>query len=641
MITGLFQRDPNQMNLKSSSKENLTYSLKASPAQPIANDLPSVNINNKNKQEKKREKKSHIINKYSPNGSTTAALYESILVGNATFFLNLEGEEISLVDKIELEDMDLIPPNRTNCLSKEYSFTSVEEITNYQSRAKKENLDTLYQKVKNIWKKYLDIDEDSIVLCAADTIFTYFQDRLGLTHYLLFVGDNNSGKSNALRIFENLGYRPMFDTSITPANIYNFLGKFEEGQGIILEDEIDNIEDQHDKMRIYKTGYVSGTKVTRIYDLSLGNQSSNRQQRYFTYSFKAFSSEKYPAFFKAKGFNERILTINCSPGNPKHDITEVLNDAGDPKYKKLHNELYDLRKLLLIYRMLNYDKPIPDIELSLRNRDKQLCKPLLRLFQSSKCLKEITQSLSKFISEKKNKKLNSLDYYLYSIIMELTKNVTYSIPNETLWNMILQLPGDMIPYKPHSYQTDEFGVVTKYQVTRICEDKFGARRSHDGKQRTLVFNPDTLRNLESNYSPIKEIEIHSSIQTNTYNTFNTFWKGIERGNPSCNKSGPSLQARKIKNPDNKEGISLESSENKTVSSLQPERKDRIAPPKVLDVLKVLERQNEIEKEIEERGLYRKYLGSDMWACRYCNDSGDKWYMLKHPCKINKKNAISF
>ena len=58
------------------------------------------------------------------------------------------------------------------------------------------------------------------------------------------------GKSNALRIFDQLGYRPLFDTSITPANIYNFLGRYEEGQGIILEDEIDYIEKQEEESYI-------------------------------------------------------------------------------------------------------------------------------------------------------------------------------------------------------------------------------------------------------------------------------------------------------------------------------------------------------------------------------------------------------
>jgi hypothetical protein len=52
-----------------------------------------------------------------------------------------------------------------------------------------------------------------------------------MTHYLLFVGDNDTGKSNNLTVFQYLAYRPLFDTSITPANIYQFLGSIEEGQG--------------------------------------------------------------------------------------------------------------------------------------------------------------------------------------------------------------------------------------------------------------------------------------------------------------------------------------------------------------------------------------------------------------------------
>lgn len=33
-------------------------------------------------------------------------------------------------------------------------------------------------------------------------------------------------------------------------------------------------------------------------------------------------------------------------------------------------------------------------------------------------------------------------------------------------------------------------------------------------------------------------------------------------------------------------------------------------------------------------IYRKY--SDIWGCKYCNWKGDKWFMMKHPCKILSK-----
>ncbi len=108
-------------------------------------------------------------------------------------------------------------------------------------------------KVKTILKKYIDLDDDFINILAADIIFTYFQDKLGMTHYLLIVGDNNTGKSNILLVFSFLGYRPVLDISITPANIYNFGSQLEEGQCLSLEDEIGDIDDQFDKKKMYQS----------------------------------------------------------------------------------------------------------------------------------------------------------------------------------------------------------------------------------------------------------------------------------------------------------------------------------------------------------------------------------------------------
>ena len=130
-------------------------------------------------------------------------------------------------------------------------------------------------------------------------------------------------------MLNGIAYRPLFDVNVTAANIYNFLGQFEEGQGIMLEDEMDNIEEQDDNMRIYKTGYVSGAQVTRMYDSSDGNKGKG-QQRYNTFCFKAFSSERQQDY-KAKGFSERIFLIKCTPGSPQYDISEITNDAGDSR----------------------------------------------------------------------------------------------------------------------------------------------------------------------------------------------------------------------------------------------------------------------------------------------------------------------
>ena len=80
--------------------------------------------------------------------------------------------------------------------------------------------------------------------------------------------------------------------------------------------------------------------------------------------------------------------------------------------QKLFREIEDLRKLLFISRMIHYDDDVPDVQLSISNRDQRaFCKPLIRLFNNTLASDEIIDSLSRFLAEKNNKKLNSLDAF--------------------------------------------------------------------------------------------------------------------------------------------------------------------------------------------------------------------------------------
>lgn len=93
----------------------------------------------------------------------------------------------------------------------------------------------------------------------------------------------------------------MTSSDITSANIYQFLGSREEAIGTICEDEADDIDEDKDKMRIYKNGYTTGRPILRT-DTSFGR----KQYKFNTFCFKAFASEMLPDSIKAKGFNQRI-----------------------------------------------------------------------------------------------------------------------------------------------------------------------------------------------------------------------------------------------------------------------------------------------------------------------------------------------
>jgi hypothetical protein len=42
--------------------------------------------------------------------------------------------------------------------------------------------------------------------------------------------------------------------------------------------------------------------------------------------------------------------------------------------------------------------------------------------------------------------------------------------------------------KPPCYQAEEFEIISKTRITKICQDKFVAAKGHDGHKRFLVFN---------------------------------------------------------------------------------------------------------------------------------------------------------
>jgi hypothetical protein len=128
---------------------------------------------------------------------------------------------ITLQDSIPIDDNTVLKPFEIAAYVNEpYAFKSKQEFYEFVKKTKDENLDSLYKKVKSIWKKYVDADDFHISICEADAIFTYFQDKIGLTHYLFFVGDNSSGKPNNLTVLHYIAYRNMMSSGMTAANVY-------------------------------------------------------------------------------------------------------------------------------------------------------------------------------------------------------------------------------------------------------------------------------------------------------------------------------------------------------------------------------------------------------------------------------------
>src|SRR5215469_13622393 len=480
------------------------------------------NDNEPDDDEQKRKPKIYI-RKYTGNG--TLPLHESVVVaGQSSFLYLIEDYKPKYIPTIESSNKVFYPLDTTDTQNPlPYIFDSAEELQKYLELARKETFETLLHKVEAVYKKYVSAEEYYILILAADTIYSYFQDKFGTTHYNIFVGDNGSGKNSALLVYRYLGYRVFYVTAASAANFYTFLGETEEGQGTTAEDESEDIGYNRDKQKIFKTGYCSGGFVPKV---DLPNGGGRKQDSWLTYCHKWMAMESLPDQKKIKGILDRSLVYNFVASDVLYNIKDIIRYAGDPKAKPLYDELVYLRKLLFAFRMIRYTDIIPDIPLNIVHRSAELVKPLLRLFRyqndSSTALERIRLALCKFIEKRNDLKRNSIESKLRDAINNLAEERKqspavekssglgeYSFYNEDIFAEIRRITnGSEVPFKPASFYTVDYGQLSHKFITGLYRSKFNGEPFRIGSgnetKRGLKFSKDVLDKLGKYYYDVPD-----------------------------------------------------------------------------------------------------------------------------------------
>ena len=105
-----------------------------------------------------------------------------------------------------------------------------------------------------------------------------------------------------------------------------------------------------------------------------------------------------------------------------------------------------------MYRLLNYNETIPDVKLNIKNRYKQLTKPLIRLFQNTESVNDIIKSLSKYLIEKNQEKIDSMDSAILTFIINLVSKYGETLYNDQMWKELkIKYPNGEIQDKPYSW----------------------------------------------------------------------------------------------------------------------------------------------------------------------------------------------
>ncbi len=417
---------------------------------------------------------------------------ESVIVNlRPTFWVrDISTDKFSVEHRILTLEGPVKPLERQEMGYKPYEFTS-DEIRELESVGISK--EKLLEYILEVVQQYVDMPLRDQILLTGDVFLTYCLEWTSTTHFLFFVGDSGSGKTNATQVPGELGYRCMMASEMSHANIYNFLGTDEEGCGCICVDEAQDIGNDKEKMRIYKNSYAKGRKIPKI-DMT----GKKKVQIYYnTYCMVFFSGDGLP---DDKAFRQRTVVIYMVKGKPKDNIKR-------PKYKKWKEEhIQPLRKRLLLWKMQNIGKEFLIVDSGLTGRDQELFEDFLSVFAGTKYESDAKDVVNHYVSQRQQAITDSLEAIIFRALephLEKNKEMEFS----HIMNILAsELSGEYDP-SSKTYVLDNGTRLTKNLVSKILLEKFRAERKQtskviDGKKKQTtyyVFDEKTIRVLSEKY----------------------------------------------------------------------------------------------------------------------------------------------
>lgn len=572
--------------------------------------------NTKGKKDKKKEKREYLAYKYS--NKKKWDLHEAVILTGSPAFLYCENDQgcsrIGYINKIEEDTRIIKPPHEEHYPYESYDFKNMNEVLSYVERARKETIDSLYSQAKQIALDYNDQKQDKVNLLAIEMISSYFQDRFPTTHYDIVLGGNGSGKSSYGDTFTAVGYRVVNLTDPNAANINRILGVIEIGQCTIVSDETGAIDKHPDLMSILKTGYSARGKTSKI------NDNSRDPEFFSTYCFKMIISERMPNLRDARGVLDRSFSFTTYKGRPKYDIKETLEPQGNPARKERLDTLNDFRKLMLIYRLLHFKDPIPDVNVGVEGREKELSKPVIQLFYDTKAQKEVESTLQNFVNLRTEKKEITLEPILHPIVSKLVSEEGSEIYVKQIWAAIKEtIEGYSDEKKPNEYQTLEYGTIYNNSISNILEHTFGGRPKHRTAGNSFIFDSEELIRVGRAYNLTTKIQTKIVIEKK-----NGDYEGNEGNEGSTKEPSWSSQVQNVGKSDNPR--------EKTEANAIRKQACPFTEPSEPSYPSGIEQGALDEGFLKwvKQSIYR--IGqSDTFGCKNCKVKDDIHGMTRHPC----------
>jgi hypothetical protein len=418
---------------------------------------------------------------YRDSGFADQGHFEAIYHDEKPFFLVANDKHFSLHETVTLDDKTFTPKDTQRIPYEPYGYFE----------GSIPNREELFWKIRREIQTFIDLEPIWYEVLSSSVLLSYQQEKLQTVPYLFVYGDNESGKSTVLQLLKSLCYRPMYGVTVPSADIYGYLEDV-NSIGCIMEDEIQGVDKDIDKVKIYKAGYKKGACVPR----TLITQHDRIIKYYNTFCFKAVASEKIPT---VKGFRERFIEISMVEGYPEKEWADITEED--------LSRLAELRNTLLKWRMLSRDWDLPNPEVSMRGRLKEIWKPLLQITHGL----TIYDTLAEFVDNQKNERLstkqNTLEGHIVKIVVNLfnasVEDKGY-LSFHSIWITLADdLEGKIDDSKPHVMDTSEFFRVSKhkvgYRLREVLSGKSKTVREGEEHFKAYEFNREKLGRIAKKY----------------------------------------------------------------------------------------------------------------------------------------------
>jgi hypothetical protein len=411
-------------------------------------------------------------------GYAEQGYFEAIYNKGKPTFLTLKGTEFRVCEEVTAESESFLPKEYPD----EFPY---EPYGNYEGAVA--SREELFWKVREAFDLFLDVESIWKDYLAACVLLSYQQEKLRTVPYVYFVGDNESGKTVALNLLNWLCYRPMLGVTIPSADTYGYLDD-SDAPGTILEDEAQGLQRDMDKAKIYKAGYKKGAVVPR----TMITQNKRFIKYFRVFCFKACAAEELP---RVKGLLERFIFIPMVEGYPRKDWA----DFNEEDEKRLRN----LRNMLLKWRLSSMEWKIPEIDLPVKGRLKELWKPIIQIISGLTVESDLRVHLESLQKERLSEKINTLEGHIVKVVCNLyVQNQPLAFGD--IWDALVDdLEGKLDDKKPNKMDTPEFGEVTKQKVGYRLREVLGGKktntRGQKGPGRVYDFDAEKLKRIAKKY----------------------------------------------------------------------------------------------------------------------------------------------